>query len=43
MMAAFLGIFAVSMMIQFISYLLAAVADYRGEDGKYVPNGSGVH
>ena len=43
MMAAFLGIFAVSMMIQFISYLLAAVADYHGEDGKYVPNGSGVH
>ena len=43
MMAAFLGIFAVSMMIQFVSYLLAAVADCRGEDGKYVPNGSGVH
>ena len=43
MMAAFLGIFAVSMMIQFVSYLLAAVADCRGEDDKYVPNSSGVH
>lgn len=43
MMAAFLGIFAVSMMIQFVSYLMAAVADYRGEDGKYVPTGSGAH
>ena len=43
MMAAFLGIFAVSMMIQFVSYLLAAVADVRGEDGKYQPTGSGVH
>jgi len=43
MMAAFLGIFAVSMMIQFVSYLMAAVADYRGEDGKYVPKGAGAH
>jgi len=43
MMAGFLGIFAISMMIQFVSYLMAAVADYRGEDGKYVPTGSGAH
>lgn len=43
MMAGFLGIFAISMMIQFVSYLMAAVADYRGEDGKYVPSGSGAH
>tara|TARA_B110000090_G_scaffold67752_1_gene77553 strand:- start:4793 stop:5776 length:984 start_codon:yes stop_codon:yes gene_type:complete len=43
MMAGFLGIFAVSMMIQFVSYLMAAVADYRGEGGKYVPTGSGAH
>jgi len=43
MMAAFLGVFAVSMMIQFVSYLMAAVADYRGEDGKYVPTGAGAH
>lgn len=33
MMAGFLGIFAISMMIQFVSYLLEAVADYRGEPG----------
>ena len=31
LMAGFLGIFAVSMMIQFVSYLLSAVADYRGD------------
>jgi TRAP-type mannitol/chloroaromatic compound transport system permease small subunit len=43
MMAAFLGIFAVSMMIQFVSYLMGAVADARGEDGKYVPTGAGAH
>lgn len=34
LMAAFLGIFAVSMMIQFSSYFLAAIADYRGDAGK---------
>ncbi|MCP4316939.1 MAG: TRAP transporter small permease subunit [Hyphomicrobiales bacterium] len=33
MMAGFLGIFAISMMIQFVSYLLDAIADYRGEPG----------
>jgi TRAP-type mannitol/chloroaromatic compound transport system permease small subunit len=43
MMAAFLGLFAVSMMIQFVSYLMGAVADYRGETGKYVSKGAGEH
>ncbi|MEP2503791.1 MAG: TRAP transporter small permease subunit [Paracoccaceae bacterium] len=43
MMAAFLAIFAISMMIQFVSYLMAAVADYRGEDGSYEPSGTEVH
>lgn len=33
-MAAFLGIFAITMLIQFISYFFEAVADYRGEPGK---------
>ena len=33
LMAGFLGVFAVSMMIQFVSYLLNAVADMRGEPG----------
>lgn len=32
-MAGFLGIFAVSMMIQFVSYLLESWADLRGEPG----------
>ena len=38
MMAGFLGIFAISMMIQFVSYLMDAVADYRGETGSRVPS-----
>ncbi len=33
LMAGFLGVFAVSMMIQFTSYFLDAVADIRGEPG----------
>lgn len=32
-MAAFLAIFAITMLIQFVSYLFEAVADYRGEPG----------
>ena len=36
-MAAFLGIFAFTMAIQFASYLLDAVADYREEPGKRQP------
>jgi TRAP-type mannitol/chloroaromatic compound transport system permease small subunit len=34
LMAAFIGVFAISMMIQFISYLLESAADVRGEPGK---------
>ena len=33
-MAGFLGIFAVSMLLQFSGYFLEGVADYRGEPGK---------
>ncbi len=33
MMAGFLGLFAVSMMIQFAAYLFEAVADWRGDPG----------
>lgn len=33
LMAGFLGIFAISMMIQFVSYFMSAVADYRGDPG----------
>lgn len=43
LMAAFLGVFAISMMIQFVSYLFASVADIREEPGKYVPEGAGGH
>ncbi len=43
LMAGFLGIFAISMMIQFISYLMAAVADYRGHEDKVIPEGAGAH
>ncbi|MGI9332676.1 MAG: TRAP transporter small permease subunit, partial [Gammaproteobacteria bacterium] len=33
LMAGFLGVFAITMLIQFVSYLLEAVADFRGEPG----------
>lgn len=32
-MAAFLGVFAITMLIQFVSYLFQAMADYREEPG----------
>ena len=35
MMAGFLGVFAVSMMLQFASYLLEGIADHRGEPGRH--------
>lgn len=34
LMAGFIGIFAISMMIQFISYMLESAADVRGEPGQ---------
>ncbi len=34
LMAAFLAIFAISMMIQFAGYFLEGIADYRGDPGK---------
>jgi len=34
LMAAFLAVFAVTMLIQFSSYFLESVADYRGDPGK---------
>ncbi len=38
-MAAFLGVFAVTMLIQFVSYLFEAVADIRNEPGHREPEG----
>ncbi len=43
MMAGFLAVFAISMMIQFIAYLLDAVADYRDDPEKIVPAAPGAH
>jgi len=43
MMAGFLGVFAISMMIQFVSYMMDAVADYRGDPGKRMPAAPGAH
>lgn len=43
LMAAFLGIFAVSMMIQFASYFLAAIADYRDDPGKRILDSESGH
>jgi TRAP-type mannitol/chloroaromatic compound transport system permease small subunit len=42
LMAGFLGVFAVTMLIQFVSYLMAAVADLRDEPGHvdHVPSAS---
>lgn len=43
LMAGFLGIFATTMMIQFTSYLLESVADYRGDPGARQPAGDTTH
>jgi len=43
MMAGFLAVFAISMMIQFVAYLLDAVADYREDPGKITPAAPGAH
>ncbi len=43
MMAGFLGVFAISMMIQFAAYILDAIADYRGDPGKRVIEVQSAH
>jgi len=43
MMAGFLGVFAISMMIQFVSYLMESWADWRGEEGKRKVSAPGAH
>jgi TRAP-type mannitol/chloroaromatic compound transport system permease small subunit len=43
LMAGFLGIFAVTMCIQFSSYLLESLADYRGDPGAREPAGETLH
>lgn len=41
-MAGFLGIFAISMLIQFAGYFLEGMADYRGEPGKREIESEGI-
>lgn len=41
LMAAFLGIFAVSMMVQFCGYLLESIADWRGDPGSHLHDRDG--
>lgn len=40
-MAGFLGIFAISMMMQFAGYFLEGIADWRGDPGKRLPTAEG--
>ena len=42
-MAGFLAVFAITMAIQFVSYFLDAVADYREEPGKRLPEAPSAH
>ncbi len=43
LMAGFLGVFAVSMMIEFVSYFLDAIADIREEPGGHDHDSHAVH
>ena len=43
LMAAFLAVFAVTMMIQFAAYILESVADWRGDPGKRKGEPVGAH
>ena len=43
LMAGFLAVFAISMMIQFVSYFLSAIADIRNEPGKKDNEALNVH
>lgn len=43
LMAAFLGIFATTMIIQFSSYLLESLANYRGDPGARTPAAESAH
>ena len=43
LMAAFLVIFAITMLIQFVSYLMESVADYREDDGTRLNVEAAIH
>ena len=42
MMAGFLGVFAVSMLVQFVGYMMSGVADWRGDPGHVDHEPTGV-
>lgn len=42
-MAGFLGVFAISMLIQFMGFFLESVADFRGEPNKRTVTAMGAH
>lgn len=42
-MAAFIGLFAITMIIEFVSYFFDAIADMRGEPGHREPSQSSAH
>lgn len=42
-MAAFIGVFAITMLIEFVSYFFDAVADKRGEPGHREPTQASAH
>ncbi|MCP5266466.1 MAG: TRAP transporter small permease subunit [Burkholderiaceae bacterium] len=43
LMAAFLGVFAITMLVQFVSYLFDSVADIRREPGKRIVETQSAH
>ena len=43
LMAGFLGVFAISMMLQFAGYMLDGIADWRGDPGKQQPTTPSSH
>jgi hypothetical protein len=42
-MAAFLGIFAITMMVQFISYFLESIADWLDQPGARIRSEASAH
>ena len=43
MMAAFLAVFAITMLIQFVAYLFDAIADRRGRPGSRIGGATVAH
>lgn len=43
LMAGFLAVFAITMLVEFVGYLMAAVANYRGDPGAQEPDSPPAH